>query len=135
MALLGTPEPCTWSECRPTSDQLDDWPVALSGAQSRPNCLDYLRPRRQYAQSGPGPTVNDCLAVDEYLELPVRSADQLDLRIEFAPQSRRHTDGVQSGHSVCAGADFDSSHASPCRPNDAAMVRRLRRTVSVEHRG
>ena len=84
---------------------------ALSGAQSRPNGLDYLRPRRQYAQSGPGPTVNHCLAVDKYLELPVRSTDQLDRGLEFAPQSRRHTDGVQPGHSIRARANLNSGHA------------------------
>jgi hypothetical protein len=100
----------TWRERRRSNNSLGGWPVALRGAQSRPNGLDHFRPRWQYAQSGPGPTVNDCLAVDKYLELPVRSTNQLDLGIEFAPQSRRHTDGVQSGHSIRAGANLNSGH-------------------------
>jgi hypothetical protein len=45
------------------------------------------------------------------MELPVRSTHQLHLDIEFAPQSRRHTGGVQPGHSIRAGANLNSGHA------------------------
>ena len=84
----------------------------LSSTQLRPHRLDYLRRRRKNAQYGPGASVDDRLSVDEYSELPVGTTDQLDLSVEFAPQSRRHTDGVQPGHSNRAGADLNSGHGS-----------------------
>ncbi len=42
--------------------------------------------------------------------------DQLNLSLQFAPQSRRHTDGVKSGHSIRTIAHLDSRHIASFPP-------------------
>lgn len=81
-------------------------------AQLRPNRLDHLVARREDTKGGQRPAIEDWLAIEQYLELAVGSSHHLDLCVKFAPQFRRHTDGVQPGHSVGARPDLDSSHRS-----------------------
>ena len=69
-------------------------------------CLSYgsehLVRRRKDTQDGESAALKHRPAVDIHSELPVRATHHVYLNFEFAPDSRRHTGSMQTGHSVCA---------------------------------
>jgi hypothetical protein len=97
----------------------------LGNRQLRSNRLDHLPSRGKDAQCRPGTGINNRLPVHEYLELAIGSTNQLYLSLQFAPQSRRHTDGVYSGHSIRTVVHLDSCHVAFLLPISGVRVGRI----------
>jgi hypothetical protein len=90
--------------------------VLLDNRKLRSNRLGHFPPRWKDAQCRPGASIDNRLPVHKYLELAIGSMDQLNLNLQFAPQSRRHTDGVQCGHSISTVAHLDLRHIASLLP-------------------
>lgn len=50
------------------------------------------------------------MAIHLHFELPVGTANHLDICLQLAPQPRRHTDGVKARHSIRAGVNANVRH-------------------------
>lgn len=74
--------------------------------------LDNLAGGWHQTQSGKNPAIDDGLAIDEDLVLSVSAVDRLDVDLQFSPQLRRHTDGVETGQSIRTIANDNSCHLS-----------------------
>ena len=72
--------------------------------------INYPPAGREYAECRERAGVDDGLAVDEYFEFAVAPLDHLDVGSQFPTKTRRHTDGVEAGHSIGAIADGNPSH-------------------------
>jgi len=81
----------------------------LSG-QGSADSLDYFVAARNYAERGERSTVDHHFAVDQYLVLGIVSMNHVHVDLQLTPELRRRTDGVESGYSIRAVANFDSCH-------------------------
>ena len=93
------------------SDRATD---AESARKSVADGGERLGCRRHEAQYHQRTTVHDGLAINENFVFPVASANHLDVDVELTANPRRHTGGVQSGHSIRAIPNGYSRHG--CSP-------------------
>jgi len=89
-------------------------PASSRCPQSHPNGVHHLGSRREYAKRGPLASLDDRRPINQDLELPIGPTNQIDVRRQFAPQSRRHTGGMQCGYSIRAVVDLDPRHVASC---------------------
>ena len=79
-------------------------------AETRANRGDHVTAGGQDAEKREPPRIDNGPPIDEHLELAVSTALHLHVGAKLASQFRRHTDGVQSRHSIGAVTDGDTGH-------------------------
>ena len=91
------------------------WNTTFSGLEQsvelRLHSIDHSSAGWEDTKCRERPGVNDSLAVDQHLEFSVPSLDHFDVGSQFTTKTRRHPDGVQTGHSIGAIADGNPRHA------------------------
>ena len=65
---------------------------------------------RENAERGEWPSLEHQCTIDEDLELAVRPADDVNVRVQLASDARRHTGGMQARDSIGAGTDLNARH-------------------------
>src|SRR5687768_10422053 len=76
---------------------------------------------RQDADETKRTGAGDFFAVNQDREFAVMSLDGLDLDRQIPPERRRHTGGLDPGHSITAAADGDAHHSLPATQPAASM--------------
>src|SRR5258708_7766013 len=79
---------------------------AVSQLQRIPHSLDDFFAGRQDTGKCHCATINDCFTVHQNLEFLVMASNHFYVGTQLATNTRRHTDGVKSRHSV--GAEMNS---------------------------
>ena len=72
--------------------------------------LEHLTSGRQDAHECKCPAINDNLAIDQDLELPVLAMDHFHVRMQVTANTCRHPDGMEAGYSVRAVANCHPCH-------------------------
>lgn len=80
------------------------------GRETSPNSFDDFPSGWHDAEYCQSPAIDDGLTIDEHLVLAISAVYHVDLDAEVASQLRRHTDGVQTRHSVRAITNGNSGH-------------------------
>ena len=92
------------------------------GGETRAHGLDNRTRRWHHPEDDERPSVDHDVAIDEHLVLAVASLDCLDLDSELSPQTRRHTDGMQTGDSERAVPNRYAGHVRRPAPGPTHSV-------------
>ena len=65
-------------------------------SEAYPYRIDHLSSRRKHAQGGQRAAIDDRIAVDQHLELPVAATNHLHLDSQLTTNPRRHPDGMEA---------------------------------------
>ena len=68
----------------------------MDHSEGIPDLRDDLSAGRQHPEKCRRAPVNDSVAVNENLKFSVVASHHFDIGLQFATQTRRHTDGVES---------------------------------------